>query len=137
LRQQAEPSSDACLDGCCEAWLLLDYLCTEIGIVHGALEDNKGNELSLAGYNRSTTLSVCTDVPQDEVWENVNPGFDKIIVFGRPKGEIAAMAHGSWVDLTLYHMQDTPPVCSYAGSPPYTSAHSRDAQTSYETSGEL
>ena len=80
--------------GCHEAWLLLDRLRAEINIVHEALEDNEGNELSLAGYNRSAVLSVCADVPKDEVWENVNPGLDRILGFGKPKGEIAAMVRG-------------------------------------------
>lgn len=81
-------------NGCREAWLLLDHLHAEICIVHEALEDNEGNELSLAGYNRSAALSVCADIPQDEVWENVNPSLDRILGFGRPKGEIAAMVCG-------------------------------------------
>jgi hypothetical protein len=81
--------------GCHEAWLLLDHLHAEISIVHEALEDNEGNELSLAGYNRSAAIFVCTDIPHDKVWENVNPGLDRILGFGRPKGEIAAMVRGS------------------------------------------
>ena len=163
------------------AWLLLDRLRAEIRIVHGALEDNDGNELSLAGYNRSAALSVCADVPQDEVWENVNPGLDRILGFGRSKGEIAAMVHGgreglqglydylevlverggivggllegkvtalmtamaeyvildagTMVNLTLCCTQATPPIRSYAGSSPSHFAYSRDARTSYRSSG--
>ena len=92
--QQARPRSTLARTGCREAWVLLDRLRTEISIVREALEDNEGNELSLAGYNRSAALSVCTDVPKDEIWENVNPGLDRILGFGRPKGEIAAMVRG-------------------------------------------
>jgi hypothetical protein len=92
--RQARPQAAHAQSGCCEAWLLLDRLCTEIVNVHEALEDKEGNELSLAGYNRSAALSICTDVPKDEVWENVNPGLDRILGFGRPKVEIAAMIRG-------------------------------------------
>ena len=91
---QAMSQATCTQTGCHEAWLLLDHLHTEISIVHKALEDNEGNELSLAGYDRSATLSVCADVPKDEVWENVNPGLDRILGFRKPKGEIAAMIHG-------------------------------------------
>ena len=89
--QQARPQATLARTGCSKAWLLLDRLRTKIGVVREALEDNEGNELTLAGYNRSAALSICADVPKDEVWENVNPGLDRILGFGRPKGEIAAM----------------------------------------------
>lgn len=85
------PQATHARKGCSEAWLLLDRLHAEIRSVHEALEDCEGNELS--GYNRSAALSLCTDVPQDEVWENVNPGLDRILGFGRPQEEIVAMIH--------------------------------------------
>ena len=91
---RARPQVTHARTGCHEAWLLLDHLHTEISIVHEALEDNEGNELTLAGYNRCAVLSVCADVPKDEVWENVNPGLDRILGFGRPKAEITAMVRG-------------------------------------------
>lgn len=93
--RQARPQAARAQNGCCKAWLLLDRLRAEIVNVREALEDKEGNELSLAGYNRSAALSVCTDIPKDEVWENVNPGLDRILGFGRPKGEIAVMIRGS------------------------------------------
>ena len=91
---QARPQVMHAHTGCHEAWLLLDHLHTEISIVHEALEDNEGNELTLAGYNRCAMLSICADIPKDEVWENVDPGLDRILGFGRPKGEVAAMVCG-------------------------------------------
>ena len=91
---KGKPQASWARNDCRGAWLLLDCLRAEIRIIHGALEDNDGNELSLAGYNRSAVLSVCADIPQNEVWENVNPGLDRILGFGRSKGEIAAMVHG-------------------------------------------
>jgi hypothetical protein len=45
----------------------------------------------LSGYNRGAALEVCADVPCDEVWENVNPGLDRILGFGRTHDEIVAM----------------------------------------------
>ncbi|KAH9169245.1 hypothetical protein EDB89DRAFT_2115148 [Lactarius sanguifluus] len=45
------------------------------------------------------TLSICTDVPQDELWENVNPGLDRILGFRRPQEEIVMMVHCSQVGL--------------------------------------
>jgi hypothetical protein len=41
-------------------------------------------------------LAVCADVLQDEVWENVSPGLDRILGFARPQGEIVAMICCSW-----------------------------------------
>ncbi|KAI9443036.1 hypothetical protein H4582DRAFT_2054130 [Lactarius indigo] len=87
--------------GCCTAWLLLDHLQAEIvKFPHKVLEGG-GNELwtDLSGYNRNSTLSVCSDILQDELWENVNPGLDRILSFGRPHKEIAAMVRCSWVGL--------------------------------------
>ena len=36
-------------------------------------------------------LTVCADVPRDEIWENVNPGLDRILGFRRPQEEIVAL----------------------------------------------
>ena len=74
-----------------EARLLLDRLHAEIKSVCEALKDYEGNESE--GYSRSAALLVWADVPQDKVWENVNPGLDRILGFGGPQGEIVAMIH--------------------------------------------
>ncbi|KAF8262077.1 hypothetical protein EI94DRAFT_1705043 [Lactarius quietus] len=76
-------------NGCRKAWILLDHLCAEIEGVHEALEDSECNELS--GYNRCAMLTVCADVLWDKIWENVNPGLDRILSFGRPEEEIATL----------------------------------------------
>ena len=76
-------------DGCQQGWLLLDHLHSEIGSIHKGLEDNESNELS--DYNRGATLAVCADVPCNEIWENVKPGLDRILSFGRPQEEIEAI----------------------------------------------
>ena len=86
---QARPQVVCARDGCHQGWLLLDRLRSEIGSVHKGLEDNESNELS--GYNRGAALAVCADVPRDEIWENVNPGLDRILGFGRSQEEIVAM----------------------------------------------
>ncbi|KAH9068269.1 hypothetical protein EDB83DRAFT_2222807, partial [Lactarius deliciosus] len=88
--------------GCRDAWLLLDRLHNEIGKVpDDVLEDGEGNEPSyeLSGYNKMAALSICADVPQDELWENVNPGLDRILGFRRPQEEIVAMVRCSRVGL--------------------------------------
>jgi hypothetical protein len=86
---RARPQATHTRKGCSGAWLLLDCLHTEIRSVCNALEDCKGNKLS--GYNRSAALSVCADLLQDELWENVNPGLDRILGFRRSQGEFVAM----------------------------------------------
>ena len=91
--EKEDPQVTHTRQGCSEAWLLLDRLHTEIRSVRDALEDCEGNELS--GYSRSAALLLCADVPQDEVWENVNPGLDRILGFGRPQREIVAMIRRS------------------------------------------
>ena len=65
--------------------------CTPRKSVCEALKDYEGNESE--GYSRSAALLVWADVPQDKVWENVNPGLDRILGFGGPQGEIVAMIH--------------------------------------------
>ncbi|KAN0132254.1 hypothetical protein V8E53_010020 [Lactarius tabidus] len=75
--------------GCHKGWLLLDRLCVELGHVCEVLEDS--NDSELLGYSRGAAVSICTDVPQDELWENVNPGLDRILGFGRLQDEIVAM----------------------------------------------
>ncbi|KAH9022278.1 hypothetical protein EDB85DRAFT_2151865 [Lactarius pseudohatsudake] len=88
--------------GCRDAWLLLDRLRDEIGKVpDDVLEEGEGNEPSyeLSGYNKAAALSICADVPQDELWENVNPGLDRILGFRRPQEEIVAMVRSSRVGL--------------------------------------
>jgi hypothetical protein len=88
--------------GCRDAWRLLDRLRAGIGkIPCEVLEDGEGSELlnELLGYNNSAALSLCNDVPRDEVWENVNPGLDRILGFGRTQEEIVAMVRHSWVGL--------------------------------------
>ena len=60
--------------------------------VYKVLEDSEGNEL--LGYNRSAALSVCADVPRDEVWENINPSLDRLLGFGRSQQDIVAMIRG-------------------------------------------
>ncbi|KAF8259667.1 hypothetical protein EI94DRAFT_1706943 [Lactarius quietus] len=80
-------------NGCRKGWLLLDRLCAKIGMVREVLEDGEGDEL--LGYNKSAALSICADVPLDEVWENVNPSLDRLLGFGRSQQEIVAMIrHG-------------------------------------------
>ncbi|KAH9010057.1 hypothetical protein EDB85DRAFT_2240366, partial [Lactarius pseudohatsudake] len=98
-RQQ--PPATPAWKGCRAAWLLLDRLRAEIARFRCENLERGGNELSneLSGYGRSAALSVCADVPQDEVWENVNPGLDRILGFGRPHEEIVAMVRCSWVGL--------------------------------------
>lgn len=83
------PQVTSARDGCHLGWLLLDRLRAEIEIVYEGLEDKESNDLS--GYNRGAALAVCADVPRDEVWENVNPGLDRILGFGRSHEEIAEM----------------------------------------------
>ncbi|KAH8997735.1 hypothetical protein EDB86DRAFT_3152472 [Lactarius hatsudake] len=65
------------------------------------LEEGEGNEplYELSGYNKAAALSICADVPQDELWENVNPGLDRILGFRRPQEEIVAMIRSSRVGL--------------------------------------
>ena len=43
------------------------------------------------GYNMVAVLTLCADVPWDKIWENVNPGLDRILGFGRPQEEIVAL----------------------------------------------
>ncbi|KAH9016244.1 hypothetical protein EDB84DRAFT_1567344 [Lactarius hengduanensis] len=88
--------------GCRDAWLLLDRLRDKIGKVpDDVLEEGEGNEPSyeLSGYNKAAALSICADVPQDELWENVNPGLDRILGFRRPQEEIVVMVCSSRVGL--------------------------------------
>ena len=76
--------------GCQEAWLLLDQLHTAIGNIPCNVSEGKlGDEL--AGYNRSAALTACAEIPIDELWENVNPGLDRMLGFGRPMDEIQAI----------------------------------------------
>ena len=88
-KPQEGPQVAIAQEGCRKGWILLDRLRSEIGFVYEGLEDNESNEL--LGYNRVAALEVCADVPRDEVWENVNPGLDRILGFGRPHDEIVAM----------------------------------------------
>ncbi|KAH8980974.1 hypothetical protein EDB86DRAFT_3133864 [Lactarius hatsudake] len=88
--------------GCRDAWLLLDHLRDEIGKVpDDVLEEGEGNEplYELSGYNKAAALSICADVLQDELWENVNPGLDRILGFRRPQEEIVVMIRSSRVGL--------------------------------------
>ena len=85
VRPQATPTQN----GCSKAWLLLDPLHAEIGSVCEALEVSESNEL--LGYNGAAVLTICADVLWDEIWENVNPGLDRILGFGRPQEEIVAL----------------------------------------------
>ena len=93
-----KPHATPARKGCHDAWLLFDRLRTEIEkIPREVLEDPGGNSLwyELSGCNSSAALAVCADVPRDELWENVNPGLDRILGFRRPQEEIMAMVrHG-------------------------------------------
>ena len=62
---RARPQVTPAQNGCSKAWLLLDCLHAEIGNVQGALEGSEWNEL--LGYNVVAALTLCTDVPQDEI----------------------------------------------------------------------
>ena len=73
--------------GCRDGWCVIDQLCSAIGkILHNIPEAKSSNEL--AGYNQSAALLACSGILQDEIWENINPGLDRMLGFGRPKGEI-------------------------------------------------
>src|SRR6266702_278764 len=101
-KPKQKPQATPARKGCRDAWLLLDHLHARIGkLPHEVLEDKGGDELlyELSGYNRSAALSICTDVPRDELWENINPGLDRILGFGRPQGEIVAMVRCGRVGL--------------------------------------
>jgi len=52
-------------------------------------EGKHGDEL--ASFNRSAALTACAEIPVDELWENVNPGLDRMLGFGRPNDEIKAV----------------------------------------------
>jgi len=73
--------------GCRDGWRVLDQLRGAIGKIPYNVPEAKSSD-ELAGYNRSTALSACSGIPQDEIWENINPGLDRMLGFGRPKGEI-------------------------------------------------
>ncbi|KAH9017199.1 hypothetical protein EDB84DRAFT_1442868 [Lactarius hengduanensis] len=91
---QQQPPATLARKGCRTTWLLLDHLQAEIARFRCETLECGGNELSneLSGYDRSATLS-------DKVWENVNPGLDRILGFGRRHKEIVAMVCCSWVGL--------------------------------------
>ncbi|KAF8260477.1 hypothetical protein EI94DRAFT_1706270 [Lactarius quietus] len=97
LEPQERLQATTAQNGCGEAWFLLDSLHAEIGSVHKALETGEGNELT--GYNRIAALSICADIPQDELWENVNPGLDRILGFGRLQEDIVEMIRHGWEGL--------------------------------------
>ena len=90
---QDRPQTALPRTGCHKGWILLDHLRAEIGHVCEVLEDSEDNEL--VGYNRDAALSICADVPRDELWENVNPGLDRILGFRKPQDEIVAMVQCS------------------------------------------
>lgn len=68
--------------GCRDAWLLLDQLHAVIGNIPCNVSDGKQGD-ELANYNRSAALTACAEIPVDELWENVNPGLDRMLGFGR------------------------------------------------------
>ena len=73
--------------GCQDGWRVLDQLRSAIGKIPCNVPEAKSSD-ELAGYNRSTALSACSGIPRDEIWENVNPGLDRMLGFRRPKSEI-------------------------------------------------
>jgi hypothetical protein len=73
--------------GCRDGWRILDQLRGAIGSIPSNVPEAKSSD-ELAGYNRSTALSACSGIPQEEIWENINPGLDRMLGFGRPKSEI-------------------------------------------------
>ena len=61
--------------GCRDGWHVVDQLRHAIGKIPYNVPEAKSSD-ELASYNRSTALSACSGIPQDEIWENINPGLD-------------------------------------------------------------
>ena len=51
----------------------------------------KGDEIS--GFGRVRAVSECASVPNDEVWEVVNPGLDRLLGFWRSVVEVESIVH--------------------------------------------
>ena len=76
--------------GCRDAWLLLDQLHAVIRTIPCNVSEGKQGD-ELASYNRSAALTACAEISVDELWENINPGLDRMLGFGRPNDEIKAI----------------------------------------------
>jgi len=81
-------------NGCPDGWLLLDRLHAAIGNIPCNIPEGKQGD-ELASFNHNTALTACARIPLDELWENLNPGLDRMLGFGRPMDEIQAIIqHG-------------------------------------------
>ena len=49
----------------------------------------QGDEI--AAYGRESAMAQCLNIPDDEVWEVVNPGLDRLLGFGRTLDDIQSI----------------------------------------------
>ncbi len=45
----------------------------------------------MAGYSREVAEAICTGVPDDEIWETVNPLLDWLLGFGKAQEEVRSL----------------------------------------------
>ena len=75
-------------------WALLDQLQAATRILEKHTDTPVGAESDeIAGYSREGGAAVYGAVEQDEIWETVNPGLDRMLGFGRPKSKIKSILH--------------------------------------------
>ena len=76
--------------GCKLGWKLIAELMAaaeRIGLeVPTATESDE-----ISGFGRVRAEAECTGVPDNEIWEAVNPGLDRLLGFGRPAVEVESI----------------------------------------------
>ena len=80
--------------GCLSAWRLLGRLREAATTLGPENRRTEGND-ELAPYSRESAASTYSMVPNDEIWERVNPTLDRLLGFARPKEELCGIVRAS------------------------------------------
>ena len=100
-REHSESSSDDLLNpsenwntsrrqGCDFGWDLLQQLKdAERSMGSNIPIGQQGDKI--AAYGRESAIAQCLNIPDDEVWEVVNPGLDRLLGFGRALDDIQSI----------------------------------------------
>ena len=83
---------EECHLGCKKAWNLLRKLRKAANV----LEDNAnilvaGPSDALSGYSKAGAATTYDTVNNEEIWEMVNPGLDRLLGFGKSKEEVCSL----------------------------------------------
>ena len=79
--------------GCTLGWKLIDELRMAAENMGPDIPTARADD-EISGFGRAQAEAQCAGVADDEIWETVNPGLDRLLGFGRSSDDVALAVRG-------------------------------------------